>query len=98
MSYGLNIRGLSYEGQDAHPIMYANITGLPLATPDKSPAADPPDGKGHFANVSSPRRHQIQQFEAYRLFGEALEATGRNITYSICLLIAGCVPTQHPKP
>ena len=29
-------------------------------------------------------------YEAYRLFGEALEATGANITYSICPFIAGC--------
>ncbi len=28
--------------------------------------------------------------EAYRLFGEALNATGRPIVYSICPLIAGC--------
>ena len=89
--YGLNIRGLSNEGQDAHPINYKNITGLPLATPDPSSAVDPPDGPGRFpAIMSSPRQHQIQQYEAYRLFGEALAATGRNVTYSICPLIAGC--------
>ena len=33
---------------------------------------------------------QIQYFESYRLFGEALAATGKNITYSICPFIAGC--------
>jgi hypothetical protein len=32
----------------------------------------------------------MQYYEAYRLFGEALQATGRNITYSICPYIAGC--------
>ena len=37
--------------------------------------------------------HQIQHFEAFKLFGEALKATGRNITYSICPLIAGCDPS-----
>ena len=39
---------------------------------------------------SSARGRQVQYFEAYRLFGEALVATGRNITYSICPLIARC--------
>lgn len=74
LSYSLNIRGLSPDGQDAHPINYLNVTGLPL----------PVEG------MDSPRGRQIQFFEAYRLFGEALRATGRNITYSICPLIAGC--------
>jgi hypothetical protein len=32
--------------------------------------------------------------ESYRLFGEALAATGRNITYSICPFIAGAAPAE----
>eukprot|EP00040_Diaphanoeca_grandis_P031971 m.192563 g.192563 ORF g.192563 m.192563 type:complete len:487 (-) comp32473_c0_seq1:39-1499(-) len=84
LEYSLNIRGLSTEGQDAHPINWNNISGLPLATPDD-------DANGGY--VFSPRGHQIQQYEAFRLFGEALQATGRNITYSICPLIAGCDPS-----
>ena len=81
--YGLNVRGLSAAGEDAHPIFWANVSGLPLATPDTTPA----EGGGQ---MGDPRGHQIQQWEAYRLFGEALQATGRNITYSICPYIAGC--------
>jgi hypothetical protein len=94
-SYGLNIRGLSTEGQDASPIAWQNLSGLPLATPDPSPAHDPPTGGKPYAPAAnaSPRKHQIQAFEAYRLFGEALQATGRNITYSICPYIAGCDPS-----
>ena len=43
------------------------------------------------ATSGRPRARQIQDVEAYRLFGEALQATaGRNITYSICSPISGC--------
>jgi hypothetical protein len=80
LQYSLNIRGLSQDGQDAHPVNYLNITGLPLPT----------DGASSSVTNRSPRGRQIQYYEAYRLFGEALQATGRNITYSICPLIAGC--------
>jgi hypothetical protein len=80
-SYGLNIRGLSAQGEDAHPILWSNISGLPLATPDHSSAVDPPDGKSHFPDImTAPRHHQIQLHEAYRLFGDALAATGTYIT------------------
>ena len=83
--YGLNIRGLSSEGQDAHPIDFANISqGLKIASPDVLPFS------GNIGGAGSPRGKQIQYYEAYRLFGEALQSTGRNITYSICPYIAGC--------
>lgn len=73
--YGLNVRGLSSKGQDAHPINFANISqGLPIASPDQLPFG------GNIGGAGSPRGKQIQYYEAYRLFGEALQATGRNIT------------------
>jgi alpha-galactosidase len=81
--YGLNVRGLSSAGEDAMPINWNGVAGLPAFLPDTCP----PEG-GH--QMGDPTGHQIQQFEAYRLFGEALVATGRNITYSICPYIAGC--------
>jgi len=93
LSYGLNVRGLSTEGEDAMPINWQNISGLPLATPESSPALTPDRRYGPKPGGAldrTPRGHQIQRPEAYRLFGEALRATGRNITYSICPLIAGC--------
>jgi hypothetical protein len=74
LSYSLNVRGLSTAGQDAQPVNHLNVSGLPM----------PAEGE------SSPRGRQIQFYEAYRLFGEALQATGRNITYSICPYISGC--------
>lgn len=77
--YGLNIRGLSTQGQDANPINFQNISGLPLATPDPGQIF-----------TGDTRGFQIQYYEAYRLFAEALQSTGRNITLSICPLIAGC--------
>ena len=62
-SYGLNVRGLSNEGQDAHPIDWQNVSGLPLATPDPGSASDPHDGKGHHtAFPVSPRTRQIQLY------------------------------------
>lgn len=70
----LNIRGLSVEGEDAHPIRWQNLSGDPLPVSPRD----------------MPRGHQSQYHEAYRLFGEALAATGRPILYSICPLIAGC--------
>lgn len=85
--FQLNIRGLAIDGEDAHPI------DLPKVFPTRQSAAGWPaawtperDGDGHV----SIDRTQVQQWEAYKLFGEALAATGRNITYSICPLIAGC--------
>ena len=81
--YGLNVRGLSVTGQDAQPIDWAGVSGLPPFLPDTSP---PEGGR----QMDDPPGHQVQQYEAYRLFGEALQATGRNITYSICPYIAGC--------
>ena len=51
------IRGLSTEGQDAHPVDWNNVSGLPLGTPvDRSPFA-------------TARHKQIQQYEAYRCGG-----------------------------
>jgi len=84
--FGLNVRGLSVCGEDAMPINWAGASGLPPFTPDTCP---PEGGK----QMPNPTGHQVQQWEAYRLFGEALQATGRNITYSICPLIAGCHPS-----
>lgn len=84
--FGLNVRGLSVSGEDAMPINWAGASGLPLFLPDTCP----PEGGRQMPN---PTGHQVQQWEAYRLFGEALQATGRNITYSICPLIAGCDPS-----
>ena len=81
--FGLNVRGLSVAGEDAMPIDWAGVAGLPAFLPDACPA----EGGRQMGN---PTGHQVQQAEAYRLFGEALQATGRNITYSICPLIAGC--------
>ena len=49
--YGLNVRGLSVAGQDAHPIKWNNVSGLPLATPDIG---------GTFA--ANTTRHQIQLY------------------------------------
>ena len=79
LSYGLNIRGLSTDGEDAHPIYFRNLSGLPSAMPDPHPWV-----------FASARRKQIQQYEAYRLFGEALESTGRKILYNPTPLISGC--------
>ena len=78
--FGLNVRGLSVAGDDAQPIDWAGASGLPPFLPDTCP----PEGGGQMGNPT------VQQVEAYRLFGEALQATGRNITYSICPYIAGC--------
>ena len=48
------IRGLSTEGQDAHPVDWNNVSGFPLGLPvDRSPFA-------------TARHKQIQQYEAYR--------------------------------
>ena len=84
--FGLNIRGLSFAGEDALPINWSGATGLPLFLPDTCPGEGGPQ-------MGDPTGHQVQQWEAYRLFGEALHATGRNITYSICPYIAGCDPS-----
>lgn len=74
----LNVRGMSNVGQDSDfaGIRIANFTGSA-------------DFVGPQINIE-PARQQIQHYEAYRLFGEALAATGKNITYSICPFIAGC--------
>ena len=81
--FGLNIRGLSTTGEDTLPINWSGATGLPPFLPDTCPGEGGPQ-------MGNPTGHQVQQWEAYRLFGEALQATGRNITYSICPYIAGC--------
>ena len=81
--FGLNVRGLSAAGDDAAPIDWAGVSGLPLFLPDTCP---PEGGR----QMGDPTGHQLQQWEAYRLFGEALLATGRNVTYSICPFISGC--------
>lgn len=81
-AYSLNIRGLAAHGQDAQPLDFRGVAGLPAAFPF---AAD--------GDLLQRAAGQIQRWEAYRLFGEALRATGRNITYSICPLIAGCDPS-----
>lgn len=95
---GLNIRGMSAVGQDADfagerirartasprfvgPAI--NISALPAAWE----RAETWRGKAGDGGIPGT---QIQYYEAYRLFGEALAATGANITYSICPFIAGC--------
>jgi hypothetical protein len=99
MALGLNVRGMSVVGQDADFAgeRIANFTSpesgfvgpqikiasLP-ASWERAETWSGGSGEGGIPGT------QIQYYEAYRLFGEALASTGANITYSICPFIAGC--------
>lgn len=96
----MNVRGMSAYGQDADfagdrikHFTDANATGFvgPQISIAPMPAswavAETWDGSANEGGIPGT---QIQYYEAYRLFGEALKSTGRNITYSICPFIAGC--------
>ena len=96
----MNVRGMSAHGQDADfagerikHFTDSNATGFvgPQISIASMPAswdvAETWDGSANEGGIPGT---QIQYYEAYRLFGEALKSTGRNITYSICPFIAGC--------
>ena len=95
----MNVRGMSAHGQDANfagdrikHFTDSNATGFvgPQISISAMPAswtvAETWNGADNEGGIPGT---QIQYYEAYRLFGEALKSTGRNITYSICPFIAG---------
>ena len=99
-SLGMNVRGMSAHGQDADFAgdrirHFTNSSETGFVGPQISIASMPAswdvaetwDGSAGEGGIPGT---QIQYYEAYRLFGEALKSTGRNITYSICPFIAGC--------
>ena len=98
VALGLNVRGMSAVGQDADFAgeRIANFTGAPefvgpkiemAALPASWERAETWNGASNEGGIPGT---QVQYYESYRLFGEALAATGKNITYSICPFIAGC--------
>ena len=96
---GMNVRGMSAVGQDANFAggRIFNFTSAERgfvgpqikigALPAAWEVAETWSGQATDGGIPGT---QIQYYEAYRLFGEALAATGKNITYSICPFIAGC--------
>ena len=105
----MNVRGMSAHGQDANYAgdrirHFTNSSETGFVGPQISIASMPAswevaetwDGSAGEGGIPGT---QIQYYEAYRLFGEALKSTGRNITYSICPFIAGCdesIWRKHP--
>merc|ERR1719201_2041967 len=95
----MNVRGMSAYGQDAQfagdriynfTSAQSGFVGPQISIAALPAAWDRSETWNGRANEGGIPGTQIQYYEAYRLFGEALKATGKNITYSICPFIAGC--------
>ena len=92
----LNIRGASSEGLDARPLPFVPGGGAWGEQGEVFPWPLLPPGNGSFAPRVGAQLYQLQLFEAYRLFGDALaeaSAGRQRITYAICPRIAGCDPS-----
>lgn len=89
----LNIRGVSFDGEDAVPLRVPPGGGAWGEEGELVPWWPLPNGSASFAPRLTASHFQVQDVEAYKLMGQALMSTGRRIVYNICPRIAGCDPS-----